>query len=286
MSSKGRDKTTSMPKTRAAGKTKLEKTTKSEAAPVKDKYFSRAVSKALEVLGFLQTEGTSLQMNEIALRLNLSKTSTFRLLRTLETLGYVTSDGRSRYLLSPAIHAVTPTPWVGKLVRVATPHLEALNMELAETASLAAMFDNRVEVVAVVESPHVIRMSNVLGSILPPNASSLGKVIAAFQPAAQREKLLRSFKIYRFTNHTITDQRDLTQEYDRVRQQKYAIDREECTYDGVCFSVPVFDNAGQVSAAISVSIPKGRVRDAEYEGQIIAALHRTTERLTQDLGTS
>jgi DNA-binding IclR family transcriptional regulator len=268
-----------MPKTTTAGKTRVGK----PAAPAKDKYFSRAVSKALEVLEFLQAEGSSLQMNEIAQRLKLSKTSTFRLLRTLETLGYVTSDGRGRYMLSPGIHAVTPTQWVGKLVRVASPHLQTLNMELAETASLAALFDNRVEVVAVIESPHVIRMSNVLGSILPPNASSLGKVIAAFQAPEQREKLLRSFKIYRFTEHTITDQRDLSQEYERVRRQKYAIDREECTYDGVCFSVPVFDSGGQVSAAISVSIPKSRVRDADHEVQIISALHHASERLTQDL---
>lgn len=272
-----------MPKMTTAGKAKVGKPT---VPPAKDKYFSRAVSKALEVLEILQAEGSSLHMNEIAERLKLSKTSTFRLLRTLETLGYATSDGRSRYMLSPGIHAVTPTQWVGKLVKIASPHLQALNMELAETASLAAVFDNRVEVVAVIESPHVIRMSNVLGSILPPNASSLAKVIAAFQTPEQREKLLRSFKIYRFTEHTITDQRDLSREYERVRQQKYAIDREECTYDGVCFSVPVFDAGGLVSAAMSVSIPKSRVRDADHEGQIIAVLHRISERLTQDLASA
>jgi IclR family acetate operon transcriptional repressor len=269
-----------MPKTRAAGKVKVDKP---GATPVRDKYFSRAVSKALEALELLQMDSGSLQMNDIAQRLHLSRTSTFRLLRTLETLGYVASDGRGRYLLSPGIHAVTPTQWIGKLVSKAMPHLHALNIELSETASLAALFDNRVEVVAVVESPHVIRMSNVLGSILPPNASSLGKVITAFQPPEQREKLLRSFKIYRFTNHTITDQRDLGQEYDRIRLQKFAIDREECTNDGICFSVPVFDAAGQVSAAISVSLPKSRVRDTEHESTIIAALRSAAEKLTRDL---
>lgn len=269
-----------MLKIASATKTKAEKLA---APPVRDKYFSRAVSKALEVLEILQVESTSLQMNEIAQRLRLSKTSTFRLLRTLETLGYVTSDGRGRYTLSPGIHAVTPTQWVGKLVRVATPHLYALNMDLAETASLAALFDNRVEVVAVFESPHVIRMSNVLGSILPPNASSLGKVIAAFQAPAQREKLLRSFKIYRFTEHTITDQKELSQEYERILLHKFAIDREECTYDGICFSVPVFEPGGQVSAAMSMSLPKSRVKDARHETLLIEALHTAAARVTADL---
>jgi IclR family acetate operon transcriptional repressor len=272
-----------MLKTMIASPAKAEK---SGAESNRDKYFSRAVGKALELLELLEIESASLQMNEIAARLRLSKTSTFRLLHTLETLDYVASDGRGRYLLAPGIHAVTPAQWVGKLVSLATPYLHALNMELSETVSLAALFDNRVEVVAVVESPQAIRMSNVLGSILPPNASSLAKVLTAFQPPAQRERLLRCFKIYRFTEHTITDLRELSQEYERVRAQKFAIDREECNYDGICFSVPVFDGFGQVSAAISVSMPKSRLRDKAHELLILETLRTTVEPLTEDLKRS
>lgn len=269
-----------MLKTITAGKSKADKP---KTGPSRDKYYSRAVGKALELLELLEVESTSLQMNEIAVRLRLSKTSTFRLLHTLETLDYVASDGRGRYMLAPGVHAVAPAQWIGKLVAAATPYLHALNMDLSETVSLAALFDNRVEVVAVVESPQAIRMSNVLGSILPPNASSLAKVLVAFQPPEQRERLLRCFKIYRFTEHTITDLRDLSQEYDRVRAQKFAIDREECNDDGICFSVPVFDANGQVSAAMSVSLPKSRLRDQAHESLIIESLRATVEQLSQDL---
>ena len=248
-----------------------------------DQYFSRAVGKALEVLEFLQAELKPLSMNEIAPRIQLSKTSAFRILRTLETLGCVTVDGRGQYMLAPGIHAVTPTQWLGKLHRVGVPHLEALSRELAETSTLAALFENRVEVIAVVESPHVIRMSNVVGHILPPNASSLGKAIAASQPEEQREKLLRSFGMYRFTKHTITDRKELSREYEAIRKQKYAVDREECAYDGICFCFPIFGPNGQVSAAISSSMPKTRLRDAAQEESIIAAVQATAEQLAADL---
>jgi IclR family acetate operon transcriptional repressor len=248
----------------------------------RDKYFSRAVSKALEVLEFLQTDSNALSMNEIAQRLKLSKTSAFRLLRTLETTGYVALDGRGQYKLAPGIHAVTPTQWLGKLLRIAMPHLQALNLELAETISMAALFENRVEVVAVIESPHDIRMSNVVGHILPPNASSLGKVITAFQPPVQRERLLRSFKIYRFTDQTITDQKDLSREYENIRLQKFAVDREECAPGGICFSVPIFGQAEQVSAAISLSMPKTRLDNSDQEKAIIAALRATANQLAID----
>jgi IclR family acetate operon transcriptional repressor len=261
---------------------KLASAKRSEKSP-RDKYFSRAVSKALEALEFLRNEANSMSMNEIAQRLHLSKTSAFRLLKTLEATGYVTQDGRGQYKLSPGIHAVTPTQWLSKLVRVAVPHMQQLTQETGETTSLAALFENRIEVVAVVESPNVIRMSNVVGHILPPNASSLGKTITAFQPVAGREKLLRSFKIYRFTERTITDPRDLVHEYENVRSQRFAVDREECANDGICFSVPVFGPADEVSAAISLSMPKFRLRGEDHEKSIIKSLRSTASVLSRDL---
>jgi IclR family acetate operon transcriptional repressor len=278
----------SMLKTKSArpaktGTPNLVKAETANKSRVGDQYFSRAVGKALEVLEFLQSELKPLSMNEIAQRIQLSKTSAFRILRTLETLGCVVVDGRGQYMLAPGIHAVTPTQWLGKLHRIGVPYLEALSRELAETSTLAALFENRVEVIAVVESPHVIRMSNVVGHILPPNASSLGKAITAFQAQEHRERLLRSFGTYRFTKHTITDRKDLNQEYECIRAQKYAIDREECAYDGICFCAPIFGPNGQVSAAISSSMPKTRLRDAAHEEAIIAAVRACADQVGSDL---
>jgi IclR family acetate operon transcriptional repressor len=222
-------------------------------------------------------------MNEIVQRIQVSKTSAFRILRTLETLGCITVDGRAQYVLAPGIHAVTPTQWLGKLHRVGVPYLEALSRELSETSSLAALYENRIEVIAVVESPHAIRMCNVVGHILPPNASSLGKAITAFQSPEQQEKLLRSFGAYRFTQNTITDRNELNREYESIRLRKYAIDREECNYDGVCFCVPIFGPHGQVSAAISSSMPKSRLHDTAHEEAIIGTLRTVAEQLALDL---
>jgi DNA-binding IclR family transcriptional regulator len=122
-------------------------------------------------------------------------------------------------------------------------------------------------------------MSNVVGHILPPNASSLGKAITAFQPPDQIERLLRSFGTYRFTEHTITDRKVLSREYEGVRLHKYAVDREECAYDGICFCAPIFGANGQVSAAISSSMPKTRLRDTAHEEAIIGAVRTTAEQL-------
>lgn len=222
-------------------------------------------------------------LNEVAQRIQLSKTSTFRLLRTLEASGCLTASEWGKYALAPGVHPAVSTQTVARLLRAAIPRIEHLSRQLRETSSVAALFENRIEVIAVVESPQPIRMSNIVGHILPPNASSLGKVITAFQPEERREKLLRSYGLYRFTKQTITDPTDLDQEFALVRQQRFATDLEESVSDGHCFAVPIFGSAGDVGAAISVSLPKARALDADFGKAILTALRATAERIAADL---
>jgi DNA-binding IclR family transcriptional regulator len=248
-----------------------------------DQYFSRAVSKSLEVLGLLQASGSSMSLHEIALSIKLSKTSTFRLLRTLEASGCLLALGSGEYQLAVGIHSVVPTLWLARLLSVARDRMQKLNHNLGETVSLAALFDNRMEVVAVIESPQVIRMSNVVGHILPPNSSSLGKVITAFQTDALREKLLQSYGSYRFTENSIIDRMELQEEFARVRKAGFATDREENVANGICFGVPIFDASHEVKVALSTSFPKDRVRDAEHEAAIVSTLRSTSEQISADL---
>jgi DNA-binding IclR family transcriptional regulator len=268
----------------------LSKTTSSKKVRVKavrangpkdrTQYLSRAAAKSVEILELLQEP---MALNEVARQIKLSKTSAFRLLCTLESSGYPTQSGAGRYNLVPGIHRMANSRFLIRLLQTATPLMNDLGRALRETISLAVLFENRIEVIAIEESPEPIRMSNVVGHILPPNASSLGKAITAFQPPEQRERLLRSFGMYRFTKHTITDRKELSQEYEGVRQQKYAIDREECAYDGICFCAPIFGPNGQVSAAISSSMPKTRLRDSAHEEAIIAAVMGTADQIALNL---
>ena len=260
---------------------------KSSESPAKNgsagsQYLSRAVSKSLKVLEVFQSARSPIGLQEIAKRIQLSKTSTLRLLRTLEAAGCLVCVGSGEYRLAPGIHSVVPTLWLARLLRVAEVRMQQLKNQLRETVSLAALFDNRIEVVAVVESPQIIKMSNVVGHILPPNASSLGKVIAAFQSQELREKLLRSYGFWHFTDRSITDPAKVQEEFNRVLAEKFATDREESVPDGICFGVPVFNVAGEVNVALSTSVPKMRVRDKDHEKAIIAALRATAENISSD----
>jgi len=270
-----------MPPSKASSSKKARVKAVPTAAPKgRTQYLSRAVAKSVEILELLQEP---MSLHEVARQIKLSKTSAFRLLCTLESSGYLTQSGAGRYGLVPEIHRVADSRFLIRLLRSATPLMCDLGRALRETINLAALFENRIEVIAIEESPEPIRMSNVIGHILPPNASSLGKVITAFQSDERREKLIRSYGLYRFTPQTITDRTELQREFERAREQGFAADREESVADGYCFAVPIFGGRGDVPAGLSVSLPKLRMRDAAQEERFVEALKATAARISAGL---
>jgi IclR family acetate operon transcriptional repressor len=251
-----------------------------------DKYFSKVIGKALDLIAILRASPQPLSLNELTLRLELVKSSVFRILHTLEVSGYIERDTAGRYSLAADLRAWAPGQLRVALLDVAMPALKELNREFGETVSLAMRFENRIEVIGTIESPHLIRMGNTVGRIVPPHASSLGKAVAAFQPEEVRDRLVRSYGIHRFTEHTVTDEVELKHEFERVRSHGYSTDAEESVLDGCCFGAPVLDVHGEAIAAISVSSPKSRISDEQLRKRLLAALRRVTARVASQLLTS
>ena len=248
-----------------------------------DKYYSKVIGKALDIIAILRASAQPLSLNELTLRLELAKSSVFRILHTLEVSGYIHRDSAGRYSVAADLHVWAPGQLRAVLVDAAVPSLKDLSREFRETVSLAMRFENRVEVVATLESPHLIRMGNTVGRIVPPHASSLGKAVAAFQTEEVRDRLVRSYGIHRFTEHTVTDEVALKHEFEQVRARGYSTDNEESVLEGCCFGAPVLDAHGDAIAAISVSSPKMRIRDEHLQTRVVAALRRAAGHVAQEL---
>ncbi len=200
-----------------------------------DKYFSKVIGKALDLIAILRASPQPLSLNELTLRLELVKSSVFRILHTLEVSGYIERDTAGRYSLAPDLRAWAPGQLRVALLDVAMPALKELSREFGETVSLAMRFENRVEVIGTIESPHLIRMGNTVGRIVPPHASSLGKAVAAFQSEEVRDRLVRSYGIHRFTEHTVTDEVELKLEFERVRYPRLQHRRRRKRTRGLLF---------------------------------------------------
>lgn len=249
----------------------------------KDKYFSKVVGKALDLLEILKRGGTPLSLNELTLQVGLAKSSVFRILHTLEVAGYLERNEAGHYILSPDVRPLVPAYLQTKLMEAAVPRMRELNRRFSETVSLAILFNNHIEVVAVEESSRLIRMGNTVGRIIPPHASSMGKSITAHQPEERRRQLLRSYGLHTFTDKTIVDENELKRELERVRSRGFSTDQEESANEGCCFGVPIFGKGEEAIGAISISIPKTRVPQGAQQKELIAALQKAAREIGEEL---
>lgn len=219
---------------------------------------SRSLAKGIQMLEYLADSAAPGSLRSLSEQVELGKASALRLIKTLHSMGYLERDENDNYTLARD----WPRPREQNRLRVlreaAMPFLQSLGSELGETVALAFLFDDVIRVIEVIEGTHHIRMSNYKGGILQPYASSLGKSIAAYQAPAQTQRLLYTYGIFKMTPNTITDFRDIQDEFATVRQRGYAWDREETVPGGTCIGAPIICAGGEVFSSISMSMPKAR----------------------------
>ncbi len=245
-----------------------------------DRYFSRAIGNALTVLETLRQAGSPLTLSEVTAKTRLPKSSAFRILRTLEVAGYAERGDGDRFRLAEKAAALHRAEASSTIAEAAAMPMRQLAREFRETVSLAVLLNNHIEVAAVVDSPQRVHMGNVVGGIIPPHASSLGKCIAAFQKDEDRERLIRCYGMAKMTDKTISEELDLHRELELVRARGYATDLEESALDGCCLAAPIMSRDARVVAAVSVSMPKARFT---HPDRIVAAVRDAAAEIAKNL---
>jgi DNA-binding IclR family transcriptional regulator len=241
---------------------------------IQEAYPSRALNRALDVLESFPDEHTALSLRELSSRHNLPESSLFRILQTLEVRGYLTQAADGTYRLTPRVLYGKARERAERLRHLAQPHLKQLAMRFNETASIACLFEDRIEVLDSIETFHSMRLTNRPGRVLPPHCSSMGKCITAFQPPDRIDRLLEVYGLIKRGPNTIVDRQALLEEYERIREHGYAFDREEAAEGGFCVGAPIRCAGQPVVSAISISMPLLRYVP-ENEAALVAAVCET-----------
>jgi IclR family acetate operon transcriptional repressor len=218
-----------------------------------------SLERALDLLELLADHG-ELGASEIERLLDTSKPTTFRLLAKLNARGFVEqSAGSRRHRLGPAFRALAARSEVPAVIRMAAPVMGELLTSTGETVNLATVRRGRLVYAAVVDSPHPLRMSSVVGDEIPPHATALGKAVLAGLAPTLRVAFLGTGPLAALTERTITVRRDLAAELDVVHQRGYAIDDEESADGAVCVGAAIRGGDGDPIAALSISGPLARI---------------------------
>jgi IclR family transcriptional regulator, KDG regulon repressor len=255
----------------------------------KGDYAIQAVINAIRLLETFRDEEEQ-GVTSLAKRLDLHKNNVFRLLATLEQLGYIEQCAESdRYRLG--VRSLELGQSFGRsrnLLRRARPVLDELALTCGESTHLGLLRDMQVVHVEGRSPERLVLTGTRVGRALPAHCTALGKVLLGCSPSGVLEsfdrKIVAGGNLPKLTSATICDPAKFFEHLRTVAVRGYALDLEECEPGLSCAAAPIFDGDGELVAAISISGPSFRISEERIQDEIVPLVVAAADQLSRELG--
>lgn len=229
----------------------------------KDPEFLSTLERGLRVLKAFDEEHSEMTLSEVAAKTELSPAVARRCLNTLVELGYMGKHDR-KFLLRPKVLTIGSAFLSSMHVEhVCLPGLQQLRDQTGDSASLSVLSGDEILYIAHVSTDRRFRLQTNVGTRYPFHATSMGKVLVAFMDEAQRAELLKSARLQRFTERTLTEPEALESRFKLIRERGYDSALDELDYGIVSIAIPIFDRNRKVIAAINCSTSTTRISQDE-----------------------
>ena len=253
------------------------------ALPVPGDSYVQSFARGLAVIRSFSAQSPRQTLSEVAGRAQLTRAGARRILLTLQTLGYVQSDGKL-FRLTPRIldlgfAYLSSLP----LWNLAEPVMEELVGQIKESCSAAVLDGTDIVYVLRVPTHKIMSISLGVGSRLPAYCTSMGRMLlSALTPEAMMKVLQASERTVR-TRFTVTDVDELAAKIAQVRQQGWALVDQELEEGLVSMAAPVTDRAGQTIAAINISGQANRTSAKVMQETMLPLLLATAQSISTRL---
>jgi IclR family pca regulon transcriptional regulator len=246
--------------------------------------FVESLARGLGVLAaFDRAGGDGLSLAELADATGLARATVRRAVITWEHLGYVRTHGRLFRPLPRALELGFARLAGLGLPEIAQPHLVRLVERVHDSASMAVLAGDDIQYAARVPTVRIMSVDITVGTRFPAFATSMGRVLLAGLPAAERARRLRRAELRPLTRHTITSVARLEELLDGVARDGYALVDEELEEGLRSLAVPVRDRDGRVVAAVNVSMHASRRTARQARDELLPPLCEAAARVEDDL---
>lgn len=226
----------------------------------------RAVGRALDILlAFLP--GEELAVADLIKRVNLSRPTLYRLLKTLELNRFLVSTGDpQRFRFGSAVGQIAHV-WasISTVDRIALPFMQDLWVRTQETVALFVQEGSYRRCVAELPSPQALSFKRTVGYRERLVLGASGRAILAHLPVKPGD-------LEWYSNGLQINMDTLIAELERVRNRGFAIAKEELSKGAMAIAAPFFDGSGRVAGSISIFGPTARIGldEAEQIGHRLA----------------
>lgn len=247
---------------------------------------NQSLTRGLRLIEFLADYANGCSLAHIAQQTGINKSTSHRLLKSLQGFGYVTpTEKPGFYRLTAKLVTVGGKNYEGlDIIKVAAPHLEQLNIECGHTVNLSVQDGNHVILIYKLEpTTGGMRTRAYIGERSPMYCAARGKVFMAFADDGFLDRYWEAEKhtFVKHTSHTITVKSVMEHELMRAREEHVAYDREEGEIGAFCVSSPIFNKGGRVEYALSISVSLSNL-DEQEKMALADTSRRYAERITKD----
>lgn len=234
------------------------------------------VGKALEILDLVAEFNRPVRFSELLAKSEHPKATLYRFLQTLTNQGMLSYDADLQtYSMGLRLVRLAHAAWQSaSLAPLASEILDVLEKEVGETIHLAQMENGQVLFVDKRRSSVLFETLAQTGRIAPAHCTGVGKAILAFMSPERLERALRQQAFVPYTASTHKDRESLIAEFDEIRDQGVAFDREEHEPGIMSIAAPILLNNGRVVGSVSIATTTTRhtLEDLEkFKPQLLKA---------------
>ncbi|SDN10508.1 IclR family transcriptional regulator [Polaromonas sp. JS666] len=243
--------------------------------------YVQSFARGLEVIRSFSADAPRQTLTEVAGRSGLSRAGARRILLTLETLGYVSSDGKL-FSLTPRIldlgfaYLSSMPIW-----NLAEPVMEALVAEVKESCSAAVLDGTDIVYVLRVPTHKIMSISLGVGSRLPAYCTSMGRMLLSALPEAELMKCLQASTLEARTKYTVTDVKELAAKVAQARKQGWSLVNQELEEGLVSMAAPITNRAGQTVAALNISGQANRTSAKAMQESMLPQLLKAAQAISR-----
>lgn len=247
-----------------------------------DKYNVPALERGLRILGEFGRETRSLGAPELARRLDLPRSTVFRLLSTLENMGFLErGEGSNEYRLGMAVLRLGFEYLSSlELTELGQPVLARLCDAIQHPCNLVVRDGRSIVYVAKVTPPRPLVSSVKVGTRLPAHATVLGRILLADLSLPELRWLYPEEHLESFTSNTPKTVLDLFNLVQQDRQRGYVAGFGFYESSISTIAAPVYDEAGHTVAALGATISAGTMQ-AGREESLVQAVRASAAELSQ-----
>jgi IclR family transcriptional regulator, KDG regulon repressor len=212
---------------------------------------------------------------EISKKLEINKSSCYRLLNTLTQMKMLSFDQDTK-TYSLGSYLVVLGKRAEDFIDYMPTVKEYLKLSVQTTNSTCALVENIDDEWIYLEKEEPsspVRVTINIGQRFKINSGATGKLFLAYMDYEKQQNYINQLNLLPFTSQTIIEKQAFEKELNTIRNQGYSISLEE-HYPGIDgVSVPIFDRKGQVQMAITSIIV--------HSDQTKVQLHVIAERLKE-----